>query len=62
MLLFVVGLYELKTIKDICSSCAEIKSRVYVMIYASIILDCTMICVATAHDSHSDRNCDSSVE
>lgn len=61
MLPFVVGLYELKTTKDLCSSCAEIRSRVYVMIHACIILDCTMLCIATAHDSHSDRNCDSVV-
>ena len=60
MLLFVVGLCELKTIKDLCSSCVEIQSRVYVMIHACIMLDCTIICIATAHDSHNDKKCDSS--
>jgi len=34
MMLRSVGLYELKTIKDICSSCALIRSRVYVTIQA----------------------------
>ncbi len=37
MLLSVVGLYELKTIKDVCSSCALIRSRVYVTIQAEFL-------------------------